>query len=116
MLGQGTCGCAFTIIHSPHPFHLVPGLQFLSNALSLSHLAGQEFHPLVGGGIDLVKVGNQLAVEQQGGVVCLAVLLQVGMAHSSVLAVPGFLFLREGEVGIVDAVRTQGVGAAHLLE
>ena len=65
----------------------------------------------MGSVIDFVEVGHQLAVEQQGGVVGLAVFLQVGMAYSAVLAVPGFLLLREGEVGVVDSVCTQSVGA-----
>ena len=38
------------------------------------------------------------------------------MAHSAVLAVLGHFFFRKFQIGVVQSIRTQGVGASHFFK
>ena len=64
-------------IHAAHPFHLILGLEHLSDALSLCHVLHEFGKHLRSALVDFFQVGVQLAAEEHTRVERLFVLQQV---------------------------------------
>ena len=87
--------CTTDIIHGTNPSYLVLCFEHFGDTLGFCHLFDKQFHPGIGGIVDLVQMGYQLAVKQQCGIICFPVLPEASMAHSAVLAGPGRFFFWE---------------------